>query len=125
VTHPDNQASVFHALADPTRRALLVLLATAERPVLEMAAPFRMSQPAISQHLRVLRRAGLVSSRPAGRRRLYRIEAAPLREMLEWAEQFRLLLDPSGHAWAIGGPSVGVAGSRRTKPTDPAGKEQE
>ncbi|HKM89866.1 MAG TPA: metalloregulator ArsR/SmtB family transcription factor [Candidatus Acidoferrales bacterium] len=107
--------SVFHALADPTRRAILVLLAHDERPVLEMAAPFRMSQPAISQHLRILRRAGLVSSRPAGSRRLYRIQPAPLREMLEWAEQFRHLLDPAGHAWAFGASSTAAAPHSRKK----------
>jgi len=116
--------SVFHALADPTRRAILVLLAHNERPVLEMAAPFRMSQPAISQHLRVLRRAGLVSSRAAGRRRLYRIEVAPLREMIEWAEQFRHLLDPSGHAWAIGESSTPAAPHSRKKQTDSSTKEE-
>jgi DNA-binding transcriptional ArsR family regulator len=125
VTHTAHPVSVFDALADPTRRALLVLLATAERPVVEMAAPFRMSQPAISQHLRVLRRAGLVRSRPAGRKRLYHLEAAPLREVLEWTKQFRHLLDPSGHAWAIGGPSAGVAAPTRTKRIDLATKEEE
>jgi len=116
--------SVFHALADPTRRAILVLLAHDERPVLEMSAPFRMSQPAISQHLRILRRAGLVSSRPAGRRRLYRIEAAPLQEIIDWAEQFRHLLDHAGHAWAIGGSgTVGAPHSRR-KQNESSTKEE-
>jgi DNA-binding transcriptional ArsR family regulator len=83
-----------------------------------------MSQPAISQHLRILRRAGLVSSRPAGRRRLYRIEAAPLREMLDWAEQFRHLLDPSGHAWAIGASSTAAAPHSRKKHDDSSPREE-
>ncbi len=116
--------SVFHALADPTRRAILVLLAHDERPVLEVAAPFRMSQPAISQHLRVLRRAGLVTSRPDGRRSLYRLQAAPLREILEWTEQFRHLLDPAGHAWAIGASSTAAAPHGRKKHDDSSPEEQ-
>jgi DNA-binding transcriptional ArsR family regulator len=124
VPRPPHPVSVFHALADPTRRALLVLLASAERPVREMAAPFRMSQPAISQHLRVLRRAGLVRSRPAGRRRLYCIQAAPLWEMIEWAEQFRHLLDPSGHAWAIGGLGSAAAPRGRKKQDESSMKEK-
>jgi DNA-binding transcriptional ArsR family regulator len=113
VTHHARPVSVFGAVADPTRRALLLLLATAERPVTEMSAPFRMSQPAISQHLRVLRRAGLVRSRPAGRRRLYRLQAGPLRELLAWADQFRHLLDPGGHVWGIGAHGPSAAGSFR------------
>ena len=124
MTRRPGRVSVFDAVADPTRRSLLLLLATAERPVLEMSAPFRMSQPAISQHLRVLRRAGLVRSRPAGRRRLYRIEPAPLQELLAWAEQFRPLLDPSGHAWAISGQGSAVAAHRRSEKHKTNGKEK-
>jgi len=103
---------------------MLVLLARDEHPVIELSAPFRMSQPAISQHLRILRRAGLVSSRPAGRRRLYRIEAGPLRELFDWAEQFRHLLDPAGHAWAIGGPGA-RAGSHSHKKHDESSTKEE
>ena len=114
MTHRASPVSVFDAVADPTRRALLLLLAAAERPVIEMSAPFRMSQPAISQHLRVLRRAGLVRSRPEGRRRLYRIEPAPLRELLAWADQFRHLLDPSGHVWGIGGRGPAASSRHRS-----------
>jgi len=109
VAHAQRSNSVFHALADPTRRAMLVLLSRAEHPVIELSAPFRMSQPAISQHLRVLRRAGLVRPRPSGRRRMYRIEPGPLREVFDWAENFRHLLDPSGHVWALGGSSTRAA----------------
>ncbi|HUJ40827.1 MAG TPA: metalloregulator ArsR/SmtB family transcription factor [Candidatus Acidoferrales bacterium] len=108
--------SVFQAVADSTRRAMLVLLTDGERAVVELSAPFRISQPAISQHLRVLRRAGLVRMRPAGRRTLYRIEPGPLREVLDWAEPFRRLLDPSGHAWAIGKAQTHGAGERRRHP---------
>jgi len=94
---------------------MLDLLAGGERAVVELSAPFRMSQPAISQHLRVLRRAGLVRMRPAGRRTLYRIEPAPLAELFVWAEPFRRLMDPSGHAWAIGSSQHAAAGRARRK----------
>lgn len=79
---------VFRAIADPTRRALLDLLRTSDRSVNELAAPFRMTQPAISQHLRVLRHAGLVEPRQVGRRRLYRLNARPLREVGAWASPY-------------------------------------
>ena len=80
--------SVFRAVADPTRREVLELLLERDRSVSELAQPFRMSQPAVSQHLRVLRKAGLVRVRKAGRRRLYRLDATPLREVYDWAEHF-------------------------------------
>src|SRR5438552_11123543 len=68
------EADVYQAIADPTRRQILDLLAGAELPVNDLAAPFAMSRPAISQHLRVLREAGLVTDRKAGRQRLYRLQ---------------------------------------------------
>jgi len=80
---------VFQAIADPTRRRILELLAESERPVKELAAPFRMSQPAISQHLRVLRDAGLVRERRDGRHRKYRLDAEPLRDVADWAGRYQ------------------------------------
>ncbi len=77
--------ALFHALADPTRRRLLELLRDAERPVTDLHEPFRMTQSAVSQHLRVLRDAGLVRVRRAGRERLYRAEASALRPVASWA----------------------------------------
>jgi DNA-binding transcriptional ArsR family regulator len=77
------------ALADPTRRELLALLAGGERPAGELAAEFPVSRPAISRHLRVLREAGLVTSRTDGKRRLYALEASPLRELDDWLEPYR------------------------------------
>lgn len=77
-------ASVFHAIADPTRRAILDLLRDGERAASDLLTPFRISQPALSQHLAVLRRAGLVRPRKSGRRRLYSVEPAPLREVADW-----------------------------------------
>ena len=82
------QSSVFHAVADPTRRAILDLLAAGERAVNDLLAHFRMTQPAFSQHLRILRDAGLVENRKLGRRRLYRLRPAPLREVYDWAAHY-------------------------------------
>jgi DNA-binding transcriptional ArsR family regulator len=79
---------VFQAIADPTRRELLELVADRERPVKALAESFRMSRPAISQHLRVLREAGLVTERKVGRERRYRLRAAPLREVRDWVRQY-------------------------------------
>ncbi|HEY3610937.1 MAG TPA: metalloregulator ArsR/SmtB family transcription factor, partial [Pseudonocardiaceae bacterium] len=70
---------VYAAIADPTRRRILDLLATEERSVTDLAAPFRMRRPAVSQHLRVLREAGLVSEHRSGRQRIYQLEPAGLR----------------------------------------------
>jgi DNA-binding transcriptional ArsR family regulator len=93
---------VFRAVADPTRRALLDRLRAAEQSVNDLAGPFRMTQPAISQHLRILRHAGLVRVRRMGRQRVYRLDARPLRDVLDWANLYRdLFTDPSGHAWRI------------------------
>ena len=78
---------VFRALADPTRRALLSILGEGAQPVAALTGRFEMSQPAVSQHLRVLREAGLVSERKAGRNRIYALEAGPLRHAAEWLER--------------------------------------
>ena len=81
--------ATFAALADPTRRAILARLASGEASVNELAAPFEMSQPAISKHLKVLERAGLVSRAREAQRRPRRLEAAPLAEANEWLERYR------------------------------------
>ena len=85
----------FAALADPTRRAILVRLAAGEASVTELTAPFAMSQPAISKHLRVLEHAGLVSRHRDAQRRLCRLEAAPLRDVAEFAERYRRFWEES------------------------------
>jgi DNA-binding transcriptional ArsR family regulator len=79
----------FAALADPTRRAILARLAAGEAGVMELARPFAMSQPAISKHLKVLERAGLVSRSRRGQSRPCRLQAAPLREVVRWTERYR------------------------------------
>jgi DNA-binding transcriptional ArsR family regulator len=81
--------ATFAALADPTRRAILARLADGEATVMELAEPFAMSQPAISKHLRVLERAGLVIPGKDAQRRPRRLEAKPLAEATEWLEKYR------------------------------------
>lgn len=79
----------FAALADPTRRAILARLASGDASVTELAEPFEMSQPAISKHLKVLERAGLISRGRDAQRRPCRLEAQPLAEANEWLENYR------------------------------------
>jgi DNA-binding transcriptional ArsR family regulator len=83
--------NAFGALADPTRAAIVETLADGERTVGEIVARFRLSQPSISRHLRVLREAGLVSVQPDGQRRVYHLDPAPLREIDAWLERYRQL----------------------------------
>src|SRR5688500_14385705 len=85
--------ATFAALANPTRRAILASLAGGERSVTELAAPFDMSQPAISLHLQVLERAGLVSRGRDAQRRPVRVEARPLDTAREWLDRYRQTLD--------------------------------
>ena len=83
------QSEVFRALADPTRRAVLERLAVGEMSVSALKAGFDISQPAISQHLAVLRGAGLVSERREGRHAYYRVEPDGLNPMLDWIDRYR------------------------------------
>jgi len=83
-----SSTAVFEAVADPTRRAMLDLLAGGERPVSDLVARFDITQPAISHHLRILRKAGLVKHRPVGRQRLYRLHGRPLREIYDWVAHY-------------------------------------
>jgi DNA-binding transcriptional ArsR family regulator len=86
---PDRLSKVFSALADPTRREILVRLSTGERSVTELAEPFDMSLPAISKHLRVLEGSGLISRGRDAQWRPCRIQAAPLKEAVDWIGQYR------------------------------------
>ena len=89
---PADQLSLtFAALADPTRRAILARLASGECSVTALAEPFDMSMPAVSKHLRVLERAGLIARSRRAQRRPCRIEAAPLKEVADWAEHYRAI----------------------------------
>jgi len=92
---PAHLDATFAALADPTRRAILLRLASGDASVRELAAPFAMSQPAISKHLKVLERAGLVSRGRDAQRRPSRLEAKRLAEASDWLERYRRTLESS------------------------------
>ena len=91
----DHLSIIFAALADPTRRAILAHLAGGAATVKELSAPFAMSGPAVSKHLRVLERAGLIARGREAQWRPRRLEAAPLKEGAEWAEDYRRFWDES------------------------------
>jgi DNA-binding transcriptional ArsR family regulator len=93
VTTTDQLSTVFSALADPTRRAILARLASGAATVNELAAPFPMSLQAISKHLKVLERAGLITRGREAQWRPCRLDAGPLREAVEWMEQYRRFWD--------------------------------
>jgi DNA-binding transcriptional ArsR family regulator len=92
---PDRLSSTFAALADPTRRAILARLATGEASVTELAEPFEMSMPAISKHIKVLERAGLVARGREAQWRPCRLEAAPLKDVARWIEHYRRFWEQS------------------------------
>jgi DNA-binding transcriptional ArsR family regulator len=85
----DRLSNTFAALADPTRRAILARLLSGECSVGELAQPFEMSMPAVSKHLRVLERAGLIAQRRDAQWRRCRIKAGPLKEVADWTERYR------------------------------------
>lgn len=90
---PDRLDAIFAALADPTRRAILARLREGEATVTELAEPFAMSLPAVSKHLKVLERAGLITRGRDAQWRPCRLEAGPLKEAADWIEQYRRLWD--------------------------------
>ena len=95
MTQSDRLDATFAALADPTRRAILARLASGDASVADLARPFAMSQPAISKHLRVLERAGLISGARDAQRRPRRIEPKPLAEASTWLDRYRDLWESS------------------------------
>ena len=92
---PDQLTAVFGALADPTRRAILARLASGDAAVGELAAPFDISQPAVSKHLKVLEQAGLISRSRRATARLSHLEARPLRDATAWLARYREYWDES------------------------------
>ena len=92
---PDRLDATFAALADPTRRAILARLARGEASVMELAEPFAMSQPAVSKHLKVLERAGLISRGRDAQRRPCRLEAARLKDIAAWVGDYRRFWEES------------------------------
>ena len=91
----DHLSTTYAALADPTRRAILARLADGEATVGELAEPFAMSLPAVSKHLKVLERAGLIARRRKAQWRPCRIEAGPLRDAAQWLDHYRQFWDDS------------------------------
>lgn len=89
VAATDSLSTVFAALADPTRRAILARVAEGEASVTELAKPFKMSLPAVSKHLKVLERAGLIARSREAQWRPCRLEAKPLQEVADWVGQYR------------------------------------
>ena len=92
---PDPLSSTFAALSDPTRRAILARLALGETSVTELARPFEMSMPAVSKHLKVLERAGLIARGREAQWRPCRLEASPLKEAASWIEEYRRFWEAS------------------------------
>ena len=92
---PDPLSSTFAALADPTRRAILARLALGQTSVSELAAPFEMSMPAVSKHLKVLERAGLIERSREAQWRPCKLDAGPLKNAAEWLEAYRKFWDES------------------------------
>ena len=86
---PSSHSDVFQAVSDPTRRAILDRLRKGSAPVTELTAGFRISRPAISRHLRVLRNARLVREKREGRQRIYQLEPERIQEVANWAEEYR------------------------------------
>lgn len=95
IVPPDQLSATFSALADPTRRAILARLASGEASVTEIAQPFAMSLPAISKHLKVLERAGLIARGRTAQWRPCRLEAAPLKDAAGWLEHYRRFWEES------------------------------
>jgi len=91
----DRLSSTFSALADPTRRAILARLVSGDASVTELAEPFEMSLPAVSKHLKVLERAGLIARGHEAQWRPCRLEAGPLKEVADWAEECRRFFEQS------------------------------
>ena len=88
---PDHLSATFSALADPTRRAILARLALGETSVTELAEPFAITLPAVTKHLKVLQRAGLITQGRQAQWRPCKLEAQPLKEVSDWVEQYRAL----------------------------------
>jgi DNA-binding transcriptional ArsR family regulator len=91
----DTLSTTFAALADPTRRAILARLISGQASVTELAEPFEMSMPAISKHLKVLERAGLIARGREAQWRPCRLEAGPLKDVADWAEHYRRFFEQS------------------------------
>ncbi len=95
--------TIFKAVAHPARRQIIALLSVSQCSVKELTRAFDISQPAVSQHLRELREARLVTSTKVGLEQQYRLTGEPLKLVFDWSSQFKQFFDPAGHAWAFVG----------------------
>src|SRR6476659_2822944 len=122
---PDRLSSTLLALADPTRRAILARLTLGEASVTELSQPFKMSQPAISKHLKVLERAGLISRDRDAQRRPRRLEAKPLAEATQWLERYREFWEGNFQRLdaLLEELKIGEAKKRQAKPSKPRPKK--
>src|ERR1700733_13090665 len=119
----DRLSLVFGALADPVRRAILTRLSEGDATVGELAAPFDISQPAISRHLKVLEKAGLISRNRRATARLSRLEAEPLREVTTWLARYQAFWDESHERLDAPLPAL-QAGEKQDPCHDPAATEK-
>lgn len=92
---------VFKAIAHPARRKIISLLSESNCSVKQLTTAFTMTQPAVSQHLRELKEANLVSSEKIGLEQIYRLTGRPLRAVFEWSGKYKRFFDPTGHAWSF------------------------
>ncbi len=92
---------VFRAIAHPARRKIISLLSESACSVKQLTTAFAMTQPAVSQHLRELKEADLVSSEKVGMEQIYRLTGRPLRVVFDWSNGLKRFFDPAGHAWAF------------------------
>lgn len=92
---------VFKAIAHPAPRRIMTMLSQSDHSVKELTKAFAMTQPAVSQHLRELKEAELVTSEKVGMEQIYRLTGQPLRVVFEWSRGFKHFFDPAGHAWAF------------------------
>jgi DNA-binding transcriptional ArsR family regulator len=105
--------TLFKAIAHPARRQILALLAGSEQSVKQLTSVFTISQPAISQHLRELRNAKLVSASRVGSEQKYRLTGAPLKAVYEWSSQYRPFFDPAGHTWVFASSQSKLASEKK------------
>ncbi len=106
---------VFKAIAHPARRKIISLLSKSDCSVKQLTTAFAMTQPAVSQHLRELKEAELVSSEKVGMEQIYRLTGQPLRMVFDWSNGLKRFFDPAGHAWAFIGEQQNTAKPVRAK----------
>jgi DNA-binding transcriptional ArsR family regulator len=109
---------VFKAIAHPVRRQIIGMLSDRNCSVKQLTSAFAITQPAVSQHLRDLKKAKLVTSEKVGLEQIYSLTGEPIKIVFNWSSQYRRFFDPSGHAWSIGPVNDGSFGQR----SSPRGK---